>query len=189
METSGERDAFVRRVSRGMCSGSEDAFRLFYEAYFDRIFRHLLVRARGDEDCARELTQQVFLRVARHGREFENEALLWAWLKQVARSCQVDWIRRNGQRSAATIELSDQTAAPAPDDAEDELRAALEEGLGALEIAERELIELSYFEALPHPSIARRLNTTAKAIESKLARVRQKLRKQIIDALKDYALL
>ena len=89
-ERAGQQDEFVRGVTRAMAEGSERAFGLFHERYVDRIYRHLLVRARGEELLARELMQAVYLRLVRHGREFEGEGKLWAWVKQVARSCHVD---------------------------------------------------------------------------------------------------
>jgi RNA polymerase sigma factor (sigma-70 family) len=185
VQTSGERDEFVRRVTRGMGAGSEPAFREFYEAYFDRLCRHLLVQTRGDEQLARDLVQNVLLRVVRHGREFQSEAMFWAWLKQVARSCRVDWIRRNAKQPPPT-EMLYEGASEADDDAD--LHEALERGLDALSIEERELIERSYVRAEPHKQIAEELQTTPKAVESKLARIRQKLRQKVLQALNDYAL-
>jgi RNA polymerase sigma factor (sigma-70 family) len=188
MELSSDRDALVRRMSREMCSGSDDAFRLVYETYFDRLYRHLLVRTHGDETLARELVQQVLLKVVRHKRQFESEALLWAWLKQVGHSCHVDWMRRNHKFQSA-LEINGEIVSDFKSEPDDDLHLALEDGLGTLDGSERELVEWSYFESLSHRSIARRLSTTEKAVESKLARVRQKLRKGILNALKDYALL
>ncbi|HZI32205.1 MAG TPA: sigma factor-like helix-turn-helix DNA-binding protein, partial [Candidatus Binatia bacterium] len=57
---------------------------------------------------------------------------------------------------------------------------ALENCLAAMGVEERELIEAFYFKEGSHESVARERRTTPKAVESKLARVRQKLRAAIL---------
>ena len=58
--------------------------------------------------------------------------------------------------------------------------------MAQLKPSERELLQLAYFEALPQRAIAERLESTPKAIESKMARIRKKLRQMILERLKDY---
>jgi RNA polymerase sigma-70 factor, ECF subfamily len=183
-----ERDELVRQLTRGMAEGSDRAFALFHNSYFDRIFRHLLVQARGDEHLARELTQQIYLRLVRHAREFQTEALLWSWLKQTARSCLVDHLRRNGKTITVELEVLDSLAASIDPQGDDELHEALDSGLAEIDPEERQLIELSYFDGLPHQEIATRLDLTPKAVEGRLARTRAKLRGLLLKALKAYAL-
>jgi RNA polymerase sigma factor (sigma-70 family) len=183
------RDERIRELTAAMANGSESAYREFYESYFDRLFRHLLVLARGDENLARELVQRVLLRVVRYVKGFENERVLWAWLKQLARSCHIDWLRRAGREpKEISVELLEEVLAQERD-ADQELLAALECGLGELEPSERELVCVAYFDEWPQKKIAESWKTTPKAIESRLARVRQKLRKLVLEKLKDYALL
>jgi RNA polymerase sigma factor (sigma-70 family) len=181
------RDERVRELTVAMARGSESAYREFYEMYFDRLYRHGLVLASGDEDLARELVQRVLLRLVRYVKEFENERVLWAWLKQVARSCHVDWLRREGKQRSY-VESFDETAVTEPDDADCELMAALESGLAELEVSDRELVNVAYFDHWPHKKIAESWKTTPKAVESRLGRIRQKLRKIVLEKLKDYAL-
>ena len=71
---------------------------------------------------------------------------------------------------------------------DDGLFAALDAGLEEMEESERELVEMSYFEAMPHDAIAARLAITPKAVEGRLARARAKLRGLVMKALKSYAL-
>jgi len=63
------------------------------------------------------------------------------------------------------------------------LEAALEEAVQLLAADEKELIQSAYFEDLSHKQIAASLQSTPKAVESKLARVRQKLRKLLTGIL------
>jgi RNA polymerase sigma-70 factor (ECF subfamily) len=185
MPVSGENDAFFREVTAGMADGNEFAYRRFYDACFDKLYRHLLVRTRGDEHLARELGQLVLLRVVRYIQPFTAERVFWAWLYQLCRSAQVDWLRRNGRTVPEDfLEIwQEQTAS---DNADEELFAHLEISLETLEPAERDLLRMAYFEEVPQRAIADQLQSTPKAVESKLARIRKKLRHIILERLKDY---
>lgn len=183
-----ENDAFFREVTTGMASGEEEAYRRFYEACFDKIYRHLLTRTRGNEELSRELAQIVLLRVVRYMRPFSAERMFWAWLYQLCRSAQVDWLRRNGK--SAPLELVEvwQGQGGRDNDGDEELLEHLDDSMEALEAGERELLRLAYFEGEPQRAIAKRIRSTPKAVESKLARIRLKLRGMILSKLKDYAL-
>jgi RNA polymerase sigma factor (sigma-70 family) len=183
-----ENDAIIREMTARMSRGDEEAYRTFYEICFDKIYRHLLVRTRGDEGLAQEFTQLVLVRVVRYIQPFSGERVFWAWLYQLCRSTHVDWLRRNGKQLTEewTVAWEQQTAQGQEDD--EELLAHLETSMQALEAQERELLKLAYFEAVPQRAIAERFQSTTKAVESKLARIRQKLRRMILERLKEYAI-
>ena len=60
----------VAALTRAMALGDEAAFRQFYDAYFDRLLRYLLVVTGGNEQAAREALQGALVRVARHVKPF-----------------------------------------------------------------------------------------------------------------------
>ena len=66
------------------------AWRTFYNAYFDRLWRYLLVVASGNEDAAREALQAALVRVARYAKVFTDEAVFWSWLTVLARTAFAD---------------------------------------------------------------------------------------------------
>lgn len=179
-------------MTEGMAAGSEAAFARFYEFAFDRLYRWLLAKTRGNEELTKELVENVVLKVARCARPLRNERLLWAWLWQLARSSHIDWLRKaRREPPLVALELCETAAtagAESEPDYDQELLTALEKSMSELEAEERELLKLSYFEGVPHRSIAERWQTTAKAVESKLARTREKLRRRLLEALKHYAI-
>lgn len=189
--TQAQRDQSVQDLTCGIASGSESHFRQFYDLYFDPLYRHLLHLTSGDENLTRDLVQTVLLRVIRYIKVFPNERVLWAWLRQVCRSCHIDWLRRHGREPASIpIDLFNETIGgpDLPGDSDQELLDQLETALAQLLPADREILRLAYFEALPHKTLAAQLNTTPKAVESRLARIRQKLRQSILQKLTAYAL-
>ena len=181
----------VRSVTQGMLAGSQAAFTRFYNLVYDRLYRVLLGQTKGDEDLARELVQAVMIRTARHVHAFENERMLWSWLRQVARSCHVDWLRKNGREpQCVSLTFFDEGAAQeVVIDESEELFAALERSISELDAEESEVLRLAYYEGVTHRNMAEKLNTSAKAIESKLGRIRHKLRRIVLEKMKDYALL
>jgi RNA polymerase sigma-70 factor, ECF subfamily len=190
IEKQDQRDKFIQELTCGMASGSESAYRQFYESYFDRLYRQLLYLSGGNEDLTRDLVQTVLLRVVRYIKVFHNERVLWAWLRQVCRSCHVDWLRRNGHElePVSLYVLTDSACLEPLGEEQEELIAALDTVMAELPPEEREVVQLAYFEGLSQKTLASHWNTTPKAVESRLARIRQKLRKAILEKLKTYAL-
>jgi RNA polymerase sigma-70 factor (ECF subfamily) len=177
----------VRRMTARMASGDETAFKEFYDCYCDRLYRYLLLLTRGKEDLARDLLQITMSKVVRGQREFRDRAQLWNWLAAIARNSFIDSLRRT-KRAPQLVPLlpDDEAEAPTvPADASDApLFDTLDRCLIELEADEQALIEAFYFKDGSHDSVAEQRNTTPKAVESKLARVRQKLRTAILKRLR-----
>src|SRR6266481_9794210 len=84
----------IARLTAQMARGDEAAYRTFYQLYFARLLRYLLVLTGGREDTAREALQNAFLRVVRHIRVFDSENTFWSWLTVLARCSIVDEERK-----------------------------------------------------------------------------------------------
>jgi RNA polymerase sigma factor (sigma-70 family) len=165
------------RLTRAIVAGDEAAFSEFYDRYSGRLFGFLLVLTSGQEDVARELHQIVMVKVARKFRVIASETELWAWLSQIARNAFVDHLRKQTRRRECSLEdLSCDRVQAQPDAAEQTLLHQLEEGLKCLDTEERSLLEAAYFDKRPHKAMAAETGQTIKAIDSKLGRIRTKLR-------------
>lgn len=172
-----------------MAAGDEAAFRIFYDDYFDRLLRYLLVVTGGNEETAREVLQLALVRVVRHVKPFESEEKFWSWLTVLARSALADESRKR-RRYFAFLErfTRHQTAGPEAMDngaADEHLNATLEDKLTTLPEDEQRLIELKYRRRQSVRAIADGLLTTEKAVESKLSRVRRKLKDAVLAELKN----
>jgi len=177
----------VQGMTARMANGDETAFKEFYDCYCDRLFRHLIVLTRGNEDLSCDLLQTTMTKVVRNQREFRNEAQLWNWLAAVARNSFIDSLRRT-RRAPQLVPLLPDDAPEAPmvpaGESDAPLFDALDRCLIELEADEQALIEAYYFQGGSHHSVAEQQNTTPKAVESKLARLRQKLRAAILKRLR-----
>ena len=167
-------DAEACRLATAIARGDEAAFRELYDRYHGRLFRLALVLTHGNESLSGEAVQSAFVTAAGKLRRVESEAHLWNWLARVARQ-QLSRARRQ-QQDATVVGMAE-----FPDCADDrELDSVLEENLDTalqkMEVEERQLLEWFYFDGLSHKEIAAQLDTTPKAVSSRLERARARLR-------------
>ena len=172
-----------------MAGGDEAAYRQFYDAYFDRLLRYLLVVTGGHEEAAREALQLALVRVVRHVKPFEAEEKFWSWLTVLARSALADESRKR-RRYFAFLERFTRQRETEPSgmnngEADEQLRMLLENKLTALPEDERQLVEQKYLLRQSVRAIADGQQTTEKAVESKLSRVRRKLKDAVLAELKN----
>ncbi len=170
-----------------MTRGDEAAYRAFYQLYFARLLRYLLVLTRGREDTAREALQITLLRVVRHIRVFDSESTFWSWLTVLARSAIVDEERKRKRFLVVLASLFQHQhvdVATTDSDADARLWTLLEENLAVLPSDDRQLIERKYFAGESVKEIACATASTEKAVESRLGRVRRKLKDLILAQLK-----
>jgi RNA polymerase sigma-70 factor (ECF subfamily) len=172
-----------------MVAGEDLAYREFYEAYYDRLYRYLLVVAAGDEQAAGEALEATLVRVVRHIKVFPSEAVFWSWLTVLARSAFSDQARKHRRYLAFLERFARHTrlqqSGPDSAEADARLQTALARSLAALPDEERQLVEWKYFGRRSVRDIAQELQSSEKAIESRLVRIRRKLKETLLLELKD----
>jgi RNA polymerase sigma-70 factor (ECF subfamily) len=171
-----------------MRAGEEAAYREFFNAYYDRLFRYLIVVAAGDLGAAEEALESALLRVVRYIKVFEREDVFWNWLTVLVRSAFSDQSRKRRRYLAFLDRFTRQqrVETPGSDDsaAEARLLAVLDQSLAALPEDERQLLESKYFAHRSVRDIAAESQTSEKAIESRLVRIRRKLKDAVMAQLK-----
>lgn len=170
-------------MTRGMAGGGEGSFRMFHTTYFHRLSRYVFVCSAGDEQVTRDVVQETYRRVARHVRVFVDETVFWNWLTTIARSALNDE-RRKGRRYTALLTRFANEPAPSTERDVEDLTELLRGGLEELESEDRQLIEWKYFERRPVKEIAALLDASEGAIESRLGRLRRKLKDALAAQLK-----
>lgn len=176
----------VALLTRRLAAGDEAAFREFHAQYFDRLYHFLLVVTRGQAHAAQDALQETLLRVVRHAREFESEEIFWSWLKAVARNTARDGART--QRRYFTLLQNfgfyrdESPDVSGPDDRR--LRELLDDGLAELPPSDRQLIEGKYLRGATVQELAAQTDLTAKAVESRLGRLRRQLGENLLKKLR-----
>ena len=174
----------IQSLTHAVRRGDADAFSRFYDLYSFRLYKFLLVLTRGDENEAREVCQAVLIKLAKRCDVFSDERRLWAWLCVLARNAFVDhW--RVRKRLDRFVSLDALPAEPNGHwNPEHRLGEILGEALAALPPDERELIQAAYVDKRPLQELADEAGQTYKAIESRLGRLRQRLKEQLLRDLR-----
>src|SRR5262245_64126082 len=119
---------------------------------------------------AHDLTQEVFLRVSRSGVPATDEAGRRAWVFKIARNLALNHQRDAGRR-VQMVELAD-AARPATQ----ELAAAINEALAALQSLDRDVFLMRETAGLSYAEIASACEITVEAVRARLHRARMDLR-------------
>jgi RNA polymerase sigma-70 factor (ECF subfamily) len=185
---SSEKWPDIAALTARMARHDELAYRQFYDLYFNRLLRYLLVLTGGREDTARDALQATMPKIVRHVRRFDSDDVFWSWLTVLARNSVVDFERKR-KRYLALLERFFESGQPAGlsanSDAEGRFIFLLEKNLAALPPEDRDLIERKYFESDSVREIARELGATEKAVDSRLVRIRRQLKESILEELKN----
>lgn len=154
-------EALVAQIARG----DEAALGAFYDR-FGRVVYGLVLRVVRNAEVAEEATQEAFLAVWRTADEYRaSRGSARAWLLTIAHRRAVDRVRYEQRRVAGNEPLDEATQAQIREiipSAEDEAwvvfeRERLVRALAQIPDAERELIELAYFDGYTQSELAERL--------------------------------
>jgi RNA polymerase sigma-70 factor (ECF subfamily) len=144
---------------------------LLFAAYRDGVFRYLC-RIVGQTD-APDLTQEVFLRVARSPVPETTADGERAWVFRIARNLALNY-RRDHARQPSTVELTD-TSRPASQEASIVMRQAIDR----LAPMDRDVFLLREVAGLSYGEIATSCEISRAAVRCRLHRARQQLREHL----------
>ena len=144
---------------------------ILFAQHRDGVFRYLC-RVVGRHETAQDLTQEVFLRVARSTVPDADPSGHRAWVFKIARNLVLNHLR-DTHRRGQPVELTEiATRAPATQ----ELTLAIREALAALSEADRDVFLLRESAGLSYEEIAAACELTIEAVRGRLRRAREELR-------------
>lgn len=182
----------VPRLCAGLRVGEHAAFRFLHEEWNGRILRYCLALTTGNESAALEIVQATYLRIFKQVGALPDETALWNWIARAARCAAADLHRVGGRYRRALARFAEflrfGRGAERERAGESSLMLALDRAMETLNADERRLIEARYFQRMPLEQIAQATDTTVRAVEGRLARVRERLRQAIASALRNETL-
>ena len=148
----------------------------------------LALRLTGNEDDARDVVQDTYVRVMRGVRRFRGDSSFSTWLYRITANTAYTFLqRRNRHRAQPLSDVEDVLALPESSEAPEhavmlgELRNRLEDAVGALPAAYRTVVVLKDIYGLPHEEIAQALDISVTACKVRLFRARRRLRESLFD--------
>jgi RNA polymerase sigma-70 factor (ECF subfamily) len=171
-------DALLRRVAQR----DVEAFAAFYDGTRARVFG-LVTRVLRDPGYSEETTQDVYLQVWRNADNYNPAAgTPLAWLMTLAHRRAVDRVRseqsatqRESRYGAANVEVPADRVAEAV--ISNDERRQVTVCLDSLTVAQRECIQLAYYEGLTYVQVSERLAANLATIKSRMRDAIRGLRK------------
>lgn len=172
----------VERVRRG----DQRAFRTLYDGNVDRVYR-LAYRMAGEDDLARDFTQETFLRAYQRIDQFRGDAAFSTWLHTIAVSVALNGLRavarhRTRERSLDAAAHVGGGSIRLEPDAKDRLRQAVD----ALPEIYRTVFLMHDLEGFSHEEIAEVVGVAVGTSKARLFRARARLREALGDEIREY---
>jgi RNA polymerase sigma-70 factor (ECF subfamily) len=153
------------------------------------------LRIVGDPQIAEEILQEVFFRAWQQGSSFQSSrGSLVTWLLSITHNLAIDEIRKRNRRPLKADSAEPEALLAGVRDesqnVEDEvwlgsLRESIVEALNQLPPAQREPIELAYFQGLTQREIAEHLDEPLGTIKTRMRLGMLKLREHLSYAVSD----
>ena len=195
--TEAEQD---RELIEAAQRGDTQAFRKLVEKHQRRVFAIALGIVR-DENDAKEISQEAFIRVYKGLDRFQGGSSFFTWLFRIVTNLSIDLIRRPGRRDAELVEdrklydISDDAMSPLVSHIEgaDPLRAVrrreiagrLQEALDALPPYHLGVILMREVEGMSYEEMAQAMGVSKGTIMSRLFHARQKLQRSLRDCYEE----
>lgn len=159
--------------------GDRDAARSLYDAHSRRVHR-LVFRLCGDEEMARDLTQDTFIRVFDKLSSFRGESAFATWVHRIAVTVTLNGLRkeRRLKRGADDLDVANDLPAPS-NNADPDLRARLRAAIEALPPGSRASVILHDIEGYTHAEIGEMLGIAEGTSKARLFDARSRLRKAL----------
>jgi RNA polymerase sigma-70 factor (ECF subfamily) len=170
---------------RRMADGDADACGAFYERYA-RLAYPLIMRIVRDAADAADVLQEVFWEAWQAAATYDPaRGSPEAWIVTRARTRAIDRLRSIRRRGETFVAPLDEAMTAAPSDPGGDVatrvadRTAVEDVLGRLPDAQREVIELAYYVGLTQTEIADRLKQPLGTVKTRMRMGLERLREMM----------
>ena len=166
-------------LQRYAAERSEAAFAEIVHRHVDLVYSAALRQMRGDHHRAQEVTQMVFVSLARKAADLMRHPSLPGWLYRSTCLSALDLQRREARRAVHEREAALEAALAGETGTGpewDRIRPVLDDAMIQLGERDREAIVLRYFANRPYTEVGKRLGLSENAARMRVDRALEKLR-------------
>ena len=163
--------------------GDSDAFRQVFEAYKDRVYSIALCFFDGNEAVAKDITQDVFLKLMTTITQFQHRSEFSTWLYRLITNACLD--RKRSLRRFLSLGSSRESMPPDKQRSiedkliQKELESSVRKVIAEMKPRLRMAILLKYFEDLSYEEMAVALGCSKGTVASRLNRAQQILARKL----------
>ena len=182
-------------------NGDKSAFRELVEKYQGSVINTCFRFLRNKEE-AEEVAQEVFLKVYLSARSYQPKAKFSTWLFKIVVNLCLNKLRDKKRSSLPKIEdsfyhnqIQMENDFPAPAESQpdksyerEELKKIIKEAIDSLPENQRAAIILNKYEGFSYQDMAKILDCSVSAIEARLFRAKENLRKKLNPYIKKNAI-
>jgi RNA polymerase sigma-70 factor (ECF subfamily) len=135
-----------------------------------------------DEGVVEEIMNDVILAAINSEDKFEGKCSQFSWLCSIANHKIVDYYRKKKIKtilfsvSPVFEEIADKALTPERDALKNELKSEIKKTFGDMRAGYQKILRLKYIEGWKVKEIARKMNITIKAVESRLIRAKKEFK-------------
>jgi len=167
--------------------GDHEAFRVLVERYQNRAYG-LALRVMRDEESARDVVQEAFLKAYRSLDRFEGRSSFYTWLYRIVMNLCLDakrrqpagrlveWDEQRAVQTAAVDPDRQRASSPSGELERSQLRDALRHAIEQLPDDARETLVMREVDGLSYTEIAQALEIPKGTVMSRLHHARKRLR-------------
>lgn len=172
-------------------AGDTDAFEALVLEHQNKVYS-LALRMVGNEEDARDMAQEAFIRAFNSLASFRGESKFSVWLYRLTSNICIDFLRGRAKRRTVSLnwededgeegelEIPDERFSPEARLERTELRESVRRGLDSLSPEYREILLLREINGLSYDEISRALSLEEGTVKSRIFRARKKLSEFLI---------
>ena len=172
-------ETLMQQVKQGDLRKASDLFDRYHKQLYN-----FFVKITFDRDLGHDLVQNVFLRMIKYRKTYNENKAFRSWIYQVARNVYADHARKNKVLVADLADVEQvKTHLSNIDDrmVQDEREKLLYISLYRLTPAQREILILTRFQQMKYEEVAKIMETSVANIKVKVHRAMHKLKETYLE--------
>ena len=169
-------------------AGDAKAFNVLVEKYKRKIYL-TAYRLLGNHEDARDITQEVIIKMYNDLKNFRRESSIYTWLYRITTNLSLNELKRRKIRNFFDFDeveewlFKDEKQSPELSYRENELSNKIQEAINKLPEKQRIVFTLRYYDGLSYEEISEILGTSVGALKANYFHAVNKLQKELKDVL------